>query len=376
MSTGTLDWRRQRAEEFAGKAIERRTFAADLECRAGTAEGDGWTLTGHSAVWGVPYQVGHFVEQVEAGAARRSLSNNPDITLLLNHGDGGSGLPLARTKSGTMTVSEDNHGLLVVAKLDKADPDSQILKRKLDRGDLDGQMSIGFTCIRDEWDSSYEKRILKQIELNRGDCSIVTQAASPTTSAEMRAFETEVRSKYSTSELEKLGNEGKALWLDDHWAFPTKTRDDFDKAVKMVPLSNTPAAKIKAYLRKRANAEGWPIPESLQRAASCETCGGSRFVGCADCNPDGTYMAPIVSVATDGRSALDGLPSLDSYRKRAGLASPVEQSLRRSLAAEQRRKRDAEQAKRAGWLADYRSELERAGAVRRERERLLRSGRR
>jgi HK97 family phage prohead protease len=285
---------------MSGKALERRTFETNLECRASTAQGDGWTLVGHSAVWGVPYKVGHFTERVEAGAARRSLKNNPDITLLLNHGDGGSGLPLARTKNNTMTVAEDSHGLLVTARLDPEDSDSQTLKRKLDRGDLDGQMSIAFLCVTDEWDSSYENRLLKQIELHRGDCSIVTQAASPTTSAEMR----------------------------------------------------------------QRVAEG-----------RCETCGGSRAVSCPNCNPDGTYPAPIVSVTSNSRSLLDELPSMRSYRERAGIGSPAEITARRLVNEEKRRKEKAELDRRGEMLSDWKADLERSADVRRKREALYRGWR-
>ena len=298
------------------RTLERRVFDGELECRTGQAQGDGWELYGHASVFSVPYSVGTFIEKFEPHAFARSLKNNPDVSLLLNHGDGGSGLPLARTKSGTLKLSEDSRGLLVEASLDPLDPDAMLLRRKLQRGDLDGQMSLSFMKVRDEYNADYSARSVIEAELNRGDVSIVTQGASPTTSAEMRELETETRSKYSESELEKLGEEGKALWLDDHWAFPTATRDDYEKALHMVALSNASPTKVRAYLIKRAKAEGWPIPQTWQRSAeisTCNRCGGEGTITitCPNCGnnsePDG--LEPI----TAERSLLDDLRPLSYY---------------------------------------------------------------
>ena len=75
-----------------------------LELRAEATGGS--VLSGYASVFGVPYDVHSrgetFRETVAAGAFKRPL-NNPalDVQLLVNH----TGLPLARTTSGTMTLS-------------------------------------------------------------------------------------------------------------------------------------------------------------------------------------------------------------------------------------------------------------------------------
>lgn len=61
--------------------------------------------------------LGGFREQIAPGAFAEALTG--DVRLLINH----QGLPLARTASRTLTLKEDNHGLLVEARLDPADPD-------------------------------------------------------------------------------------------------------------------------------------------------------------------------------------------------------------------------------------------------------------
>ena len=52
-------------------------------------------IASRTNVW---YPVGPIEELIEPGAFRRSLAADPDVMLLVGHGDGGLGLPLARTR--------------------------------------------------------------------------------------------------------------------------------------------------------------------------------------------------------------------------------------------------------------------------------------
>lgn len=165
----------------------RRFTAGGLELR----EGDDGQLdfTGYASVFDAAYDMyggpaaGGWTETVDSGAFRRTLSEKPDVQLLLNH----DGLPLARTKSGTMSLDDDNKGLRVEAKLDPADPDVAALRTKVERGDLD-EMSFAFRTIRQEWDQEYEQRTLLEVSLQRGDVSIVNYGANPATSFDLRAL--------------------------------------------------------------------------------------------------------------------------------------------------------------------------------------------
>lgn len=61
----------------------------------------------------------------------------------------------------------------------------------MSRGDLD-QMSIGFRVHKQEWNSDYTERNIREVELF--DVSVVTYPASPTTTASLRAFDQFMRS--------------------------------------------------------------------------------------------------------------------------------------------------------------------------------------
>lgn len=161
------------------KTFERRMAVTGLEVREGA---DDLTLTGYASTFGQSYDMGWYQESVDPGAFKRTLGQNPDVRLLINH----DGLPLARTTSGTLTLSADKTGLMASAALDRNDPDVQALVPKMQRGDLN-QMSFGFRVLEDTWENNMTERTLRQLDLNGGDVSVVTYPANPNTSVSLRA---------------------------------------------------------------------------------------------------------------------------------------------------------------------------------------------
>ena len=152
-----------------------------LEVRA-TPDG-GAILEGYATVYDYAYNIGDverggFTEIIAAGAATKSAAE-ADVRLLINH----EGIPLARTKSGTMTLTSDDIGLRVMAELDPSNPVSASLRSAMERGDMD-QMSFAFRVLRDEWNDDYSKR--KIYELKLFDVSMVTYPANPATVAKVR----------------------------------------------------------------------------------------------------------------------------------------------------------------------------------------------
>jgi hypothetical protein len=141
---------------------------------------------GYASVFNQPYDMGPFMERVHPAAFKRTLASGPDVRLLIDH----EGQPLARTKSGTLELSTDDHGLHVRSALDPSDPDVQRLLPKMRRGDL-SEMSFAFRVAPngDEWDHSGEQpvRTLRELSLAGGDVSVVTYPASPTTTASLRS---------------------------------------------------------------------------------------------------------------------------------------------------------------------------------------------
>ncbi len=168
--------------ERASRTDERRAFTvADLETRA-AADGT-VTFDGIASVVDTPYSVrdvfGEFTETIVKGAFTKTLKERDDVRLLVNH----DGVPLARTKSGTLKLSAAPD-LRAVASLDSANPTVQEIRSAMDRGDMD-QMSIGFQVTRQEWNGDYTERYIRELKLF--DVSVVTFPASPTTSASLRS---------------------------------------------------------------------------------------------------------------------------------------------------------------------------------------------
>ncbi|WP_406816187.1 HK97 family phage prohead protease [Mycobacterium sp. M23085] len=161
---------------------EVRQLASPLAMRDATDPGH-IVLEGYASTF-EPYdvyggaQAGGWVEQLDRRAFDKTLDAKPDVHLLINH----EGMPLARTKSGTLELSVDHHGLKVRARLDRSDPDVQRLLPKMARGDMD-EMSFAFRVLEQDWDKTYTHRTIHEVNLQKGDVSVVNWGMNPTTSA-------------------------------------------------------------------------------------------------------------------------------------------------------------------------------------------------
>jgi HK97 family phage prohead protease len=137
-------------------------------------------LSGYAAVFNDSSVPLPFKESIAPGAFRKTLSETPDVRLLVNH----EGLPLARTKNGTLTLSEDDRGLYFSAELADTQ-EARDIHTLIARGDVD-QMSFAFRVIRQKWSEDRSRRVLTEVSLSDGDVSVVTYPAYPTTSVEAR----------------------------------------------------------------------------------------------------------------------------------------------------------------------------------------------
>jgi HK97 family phage prohead protease len=157
----------------------------DVEVRE-EDDGGAVTFSGYATVFNRNYEVydayGMFQERIAPMAFDRTLREEPDVVLVINH----AGLPLARTKSGTLRLEPDAIGLRVYAELDSDDPDVRALLPKMRRGDVD-EMSFAFRVVDDVWTPDYSEREITQVNLHRGDVSVVTFGANPHTMAMVRA---------------------------------------------------------------------------------------------------------------------------------------------------------------------------------------------
>lgn len=148
------------------------------------ADDGGVLVEGYAAVFGEETDIaGMFRETIERGAFSAAIGRD-DVVFLINH----DGLPLARTRSGTLTLTEDDHGLHISTRLDPSDPDVMRITGKMQRGDLD-KMSFAFWADRQEWDDTQDPplRTIKEARLH--DVSIVTTPAYDGTEIGLRSLD-------------------------------------------------------------------------------------------------------------------------------------------------------------------------------------------
>jgi HK97 family phage prohead protease len=187
------------AERAAVGGRETRQFHVQPVSLREEADGTGMRLGGYASVTDAPYSVtdwlGEYTEVIRSGAFKRSLDHKDDVRLLLNH----EGLPLARTKSGTLELREvtdpksdpqkqGQTGLWTEAELDPRSGLVNDVKIAMERGDLD-EMSFAFQVLQQAWSPDFDQRDIHEVKLF--DVSVVTYPANPATSVGIRAADVE-----------------------------------------------------------------------------------------------------------------------------------------------------------------------------------------
>jgi HK97 family phage prohead protease len=166
--------------DMANREVRSRIEGAEIRSEDGEIR-----VSGYAAVFGEETNIGGmFTESIARGAFKKAIDRQDDVVFLINH----DGLPLARTRSGTLKLSEDERGLFMEASLDMEDPDVRSIVPKMKRGDLD-KMSFAFIPDRQEWDDSGDmpRRTIQDLRLY--DVSIVTTPAYDGTEIGLRSLE-------------------------------------------------------------------------------------------------------------------------------------------------------------------------------------------
>lgn len=160
---------------------EVRNFIAS-ELRAEPGSDGKKKIVGYAAVFEeLSEDLYGFREKIRVGAFSKTITE-ADVRALWNHN---RDYVLGRTKSGTLRLQEDAHGL----KIEIDPPDTQWardLMVSIERGDVT-QMSFGFETVRDEWeDIGHDEWIRTLVEVRLFDVSPVTFPAYLGTVVDLR----------------------------------------------------------------------------------------------------------------------------------------------------------------------------------------------
>jgi hypothetical protein len=193
--------------------FERRTATEGVELRE---EGDTLTAIGYAAVFDrLSQNLGGFVERVSPGTFRSTLKQS-DVRALFNHEPDHL---LGRSSSGTLRMSEDDHGLRYEIDLPYTSLGRDVAEL-LRRGDISGS-SFGFRTIADDWSTTedgYPLRTLSEVALR--DVGPVTFPAYSSTDASLRSL-----AEQRSLDLNELIEAAEANRLRD-LIFPETTTDD------------------------------------------------------------------------------------------------------------------------------------------------------
>lgn len=127
---------------------------------------------------------GEYEEKVARGAFDKTLSENPDVSFLLNH----RGMTMARTReSKTLELFVRESGDLGVnAYCNPKRQDVSDLRIAIDDEDIT-EMSFAFRITGGTWNHDFTQFTITEVDLDRGDVSAVNYGANPFTSISARA---------------------------------------------------------------------------------------------------------------------------------------------------------------------------------------------
>lgn len=238
-------------------------------------------VAGYAAVFGEETNIGGmFTESIQRGAFKAAIKRD-DVVFLINH----EGLPLARTRSGTLKLSEDERGLYMEAMLDQADPDVRSIVPKMKRGDLD-KMSFAFRPVRQMWDDSkpIPRRVIQEAQLF--DVSIVTTPAYDGTEIALRSLQQFRDEQVKSQAARRMRMKAKISGVEsrNEYLLPpveqpeivtgTENQINMQNAVENWNLgpevaSSDPAANPEFWAKM---ADVWSVNEAEARRQLCANC--------------------------------------------------------------------------------------------------------
>lgn len=132
-------------------------------------------------------------EKIAREAFDNSLKNN-DVRCLFNHD---SGFVLGRTRSQTLELRTDSHGLWGRVKINTNDSQAMDIYARVERGDISG-CSFGFYPVSEEYEEKENRTVWTVKEADTFEVSVCTFPAYPQTEIQAR------KSDFETSKTRKI----------------------------------------------------------------------------------------------------------------------------------------------------------------------------
>jgi len=266
-------------------------------------------IHGYASIFNHPYEIGAGKKEVVLpGAFKRTLSEGPDVQLLIGH----TGIPLSRTKAGTLSLEEDNRGLKFEATVDETRGDVSDLLKAMSAGALDAA-SFAFRCTADSWNEDFSLRTVKSVSIHRGDIAICAQGANEL--AWSAVGPADLASRRAAAEAIGKNMRGSVpfeAFAVEHVPGPERRAlgEVGFITVDLEPLFGRASTRARTALTTRA-ALALPLTKHWQPCKRCGKTGkvdlgGKVRVTCPNCRGTGALRvsvdAPHASTTADGSS--------------------------------------------------------------------------
>ena len=190
---------------------ELRSFTAELRAEPGQPR----KIIGYAAVFNSPsVDLGGFVEVMRPECFAKALAD-AGFNCICNI-DHDNGQMLGRSKSGTLRVEEDDHGLRIECDL----PDTTYannLVELMGRKDY-SQMSFAFVPLKEQWSEKNGTPVREVLECDLLDVSVVVDACYEATEVALRSFE-QFKASRGTP---RLNNAKRLLALHEKYFLPDR----------------------------------------------------------------------------------------------------------------------------------------------------------
>lgn len=174
-----------------------------IEANELRADDDRKEIAGYFAVFDDEYKVfDYLTESIAPGAFADSIKG--DVRCCWNHD---TGIVLGRTSASTLILTEDDHGLYGVCKINENDSDAVNAYERIKRGDV-SQCSIGFQVVQESWEDRGESSHVTIEKANLLEVSPVTFPAYESTAIQARSDELKDHKEQRKAERFKQWKEG------------------------------------------------------------------------------------------------------------------------------------------------------------------------